>query len=358
MSIVIGTNKSSLQAANYLSANQTQLSNTLSALSSGSRLTNPSTDSGGLAVSMQLTATANRDSALINTIANAQSFLQTQNGALQVATSIVDRISQLVTMSRDVTLTSTNIANYDTEFSQLQSELKTIIGAQYNGISLFATNDTAASMAVLSTNDLSTTNAIAIQKLNLGDTSWGTSTYPYNATNGTSGALGTYTNIHSPAGIGALANRDIVYQTPFSSNLVSTLTTANVSFVYTSSNGVLTLTPTVGTSSNSVSAVTAGGAAGYTSLTSISASDISNFVNTIATFSAINGAEQSRLNFASQLATNDRTSLESANSSISDTDIAQATTALAKWNVLVQAGTSMLTQANNSAQTVLKLITG
>jgi flagellin len=305
---------------------------------------------------MQLTATANRDSALINTIANAQSFLQTQNGALQVATSIVDRISQLVAMSRDVTLTSTNIANYDTEFSQLQSELKTIIGAQYNGISLFATNDTAASMAVLSTNDLSTTNAIAIQKLNLGDTSWGTSSYPYTGPNGTSGALGTYTNIHSPAGIGALANRDIVYLTPFSSSLAAQ-TTTSVSFVYSSSNGVLTLSPATGASS-SVSAVTAGGVAGYTSLTSISASDISNFVNTIATFSAINGAEQSRLNFASQLATNDRTSLQSANSSISDTDIAQATTALAKWNVLVQAGTSMLTQANNSAQTVLKLITG
>jgi len=353
MSIVIGTNKSSLQAANYLSANQTQLSNTLSALSSGSRLTNPSTDSGGLAVSMQLTATANRDSALINTIANAQSFLQTQNGALQVATSIVDRISQLVAMSRDVTLTSTNIANYDTEFSQLQSELKTIIGAQYNGISLFATNDTAASMAVLSTNDLSTTNAIAIQKLNLGDTSWGTPTYPITAT---SAAAGTYINTHSPAGIGALANRDITYLTPFSVNQAATNTNAAVSFSY--SNGVLTVSNTTGISSAAVTAVTSGGVAGYTSLTSISASDISNFVNTIATFSAINGAEQSRLNFASQLATNDRTSLQSANSSISDTDIAQATTALAKWNVLVQAGTSMLTQANNSAQTVLKLITG
>ena len=356
MSIVIGTNKSSLQAANYLSANQTQLSDTLSALSSGSRLTNPSTDSGGLAVSMQLTATANRDSALINTIANAQSFLQTQNGALQVATSIVDRISQLVAMSRDVTLTSTNIANYDTEFSQLQSELKTIIGAQYNGISLFATNDTAASMAVLSTNDLSTTNAIAIQKLNLGDTSWGTPTYTITSSGITSASPGTYTNIHSPAGIGALANRNILYLTPFSSDLGSQLTNSAVSFVY--SNGVLTVSSNAGITSSSVSAVTAGGAAGYTSLTSISASDISNFVNTIATFSAINGAEQSRLNFASQLATNDRTSLEAANSSISDTDIAQATTALAKWNVLVQAGTSMLTQANNSAQTVLKLITG
>jgi flagellin len=288
MSYVIGTNKSSLQAANYLSANQTQLSNTLGALSSGSRLTNPSTDSGGLAVSLQLTATANRDSALINTIANAQSFLQTQNGALQVATSIVDRISQLVTMSKDPTLTTSNTANYNTEFSQLQSELSTIIGAQYNGISLFSTASASGTLTVLSTNDLSTGNAISINQLNLGSTT---------------GNVGN---------IGILAN-------------VSTFNSSST---------------------------------GYTTLTSIAATDITNFVNTIATFSATNGAQQSRLNFASQLATNDRTSLQSANSSISDTDIAQATTALAKWNVLVQAGTSMLTQANNSAQTVLKLITG
>ena len=288
MSIVIGTNKSSLQAANYLSANQTQLSNTLSSLSSGSRLTNPSTDSGGLAVSMQLTATANRDSAIINTIANAQSFLQTQNGALQVATSLVDRISQLVTMSKDVTLTTTNTANYNTEFSQLQSELTTIIGAQYNGIALFTSATASGSLPVLSTNDLSTSNQISIAQLNLGATAGGT------------------------GNVGNLA-------------AVSTNNSAT---------------------------------AGYTSLTAIGASDITSFVNTIATFAATNGAEQSRLNFASQLATNDRTSLQSANSSISDTDIAQATTALAKWNVLVQAGTSMLTQANNSAQTVLKLITG
>jgi flagellin len=280
MSIVIGTNKSSLQAANYLTANQAQLSDTLGSLSSGSRLTNPSTDSGGLAVSLQLTATANRDSALINTIANAQSFLQTQNGALQVATSIVDRISQLVTMSKDPTLTTSNTANYNTEFSQLQSELTTIIGAQYNGISLFATNS-STSLSVFSTNDLSTGNAISIAQLGLGST----------ATTG-----------------------------------------GNIGYLALSSS--------------------------YSSLTSIGATEITSFVNTIATFSATNGAEQSRLSFASQLATNDRTSLQSANSSISDTDIAQATTALAKYNVLVQAGTSMLTQANNSAQIVLKLITG
>jgi len=73
---------------------------------------------------------------------------------------------------------------------------------------------------------------------------------------------------------------------------------------------------------------------------------------------ANNGAEQSRLNFASNLLSTNQTNLRSAISSISDVDVAQETTNLAKWNVLVQAGTSMLTQANQSAQTTLKLITG
>jgi flagellin len=36
--------------------------------------------------------------------------------------------------------------------------------------------------------------------------------------------------------------------------------------------------------------------------------------------------------------------------------VAQETTRLAKWNVLVQAGTAMLSQANQAAQAALKLI--
>jgi flagellin len=73
---------------------------------------------------------------------------------------------------------------------------------------------------------------------------------------------------------------------------------------------------------------------------------------------AVNGAEQSRLSFASTLLTTNQTNLQSAISNITDVDVAQETTNLAKWNVLVQAGTSMLTQANQSADIALKLITG
>ena len=73
---------------------------------------------------------------------------------------------------------------------------------------------------------------------------------------------------------------------------------------------------------------------------------------------ATNGAEQSRLSFASTLLTTNQTNLQSAVSNISDVDVAQETTNLAKWNVLVQSGTAMLTQANQTADIALKLITG
>jgi flagellin len=73
---------------------------------------------------------------------------------------------------------------------------------------------------------------------------------------------------------------------------------------------------------------------------------------------ATNGSEQSRLNFANSLLMINNTNLQAAASAINDVDIATETTALAKANVLTEAGESMLTQANNSAQTTLKLITG
>ena len=76
----------------------------------------------------------------------------------------------------------------------------------------------------------------------------------------------------------------------------------------------------------------------------------------VATMRATNGSEQSRLGFASELVTVNKANLEAANSRITDVDVASESTQLARWNVLVQAGTSMLAQANQSAQTALKLL--
>ena len=55
------------------------------------------------------------------------------------------------------------------------------------------------------------------------------------------------------------------------------------------------------------------------------------------------------------LSTN-KTNLEAANSRIIDVDVAQESTTMAKNNILVQSGASMLSQANSSSQVALKLL--
>lgn len=68
------------------------------------------------------------------------------------------------------------------------------------------------------------------------------------------------------------------------------------------------------------------------------------------------GAYQSRLNYSADQLTISRENLSAASSRIQDVDVAQESTQYARYNILVQAGTAMLAQANQVPQTVLKLL--
>lgn len=93
-----------------------------------------------------------------------------------------------------------------------------------------------------------------------------------------------------------------------------------------------------------------------TSLGAVTLETIKTAIENVATMRASNGAQQSRLGFASELLTVNKANLESATSRIIDVDVAAESTQLARFNTLVQAGTAMLAQANQSAQTALRLL--
>jgi flagellin len=84
--------------------------------------------------------------------------------------------------------------------------------------------------------------------------------------------------------------------------------------------------------------------------------DIQTAIQKLATIRANNGAEQSRLTFAADMLAVNKTNLEAANSRILDVDVADESTKLARYNILQQAGTAMLAQANQSTQSILRLI--
>jgi flagellin len=96
-------------------------------------------------------------------------------------------------------------------------------------------------------------------------------------------------------------------------------------------------------------------AAGGT-VASAATATINTALASLATMRAANGSESSKIKFGQEMLTTNKNNLEAANSRIIDVDVAAESTQLARFNILQQAGTAMLAQANQSAQSVLKLL--
>ena len=115
---------------------------------------------------------------------------------------------------------------------------------------------------------------------------------------------------------------------------------------------------TVATSSTDLTSA----ALGFTENSAVNAGGVTNNsllqIQKIAEARAKNGADQNVLGYYAELATATKTNYESAISRIMDVDVAQESTQLARWNTLVQAGTSMVAQANQSTQSALQLLRG
>ena len=287
MSISINTNTSAISAAYNLNQSNAKLQQALAELSSGSKIVNPSDDAGGLAVSMKMNSTITNTNAASTNVANAQSFLTTQDGSLNVASSIMTRISELKTMSTDPTKSASDVSNYNAEFNQLQTQLTDLSAGSFNGVALFG-NSSASQLTVGISADGVLTQGVAQAYL--------------------SGAASTIVGF-----------------------------TSGSSF-------------TGGTSSSYSQGLTVSG------LADVSATAITSALQTIATMAATNGAQSSGLSFASQTLSASSTNLQAAKGQITDVDVAAESTELAKDNVLVQAGASMLSQANSSSQIALKLL--
>ena len=102
---------------------------------------------------------------------------------------------------------------------------------------------------------------------------------------------------------------------------------------------------------------TAIGASG-TNCSITAVSTLNTVIQTVAAQRAENGAKQSVLGFQQEMLGASRVNMDAAISRIMDVDVAEESTQLARWNTLVQAGTSMIAQANQSTQSALQLLRG
>jgi flagellin len=89
---------------------------------------------------MKLSAAVKRTQSTSTNVANALSLLQVQAGSMKSAAAVLDRLSELATLSGDVTKSSQDLQNYSTEYSELIVQLNTLSSDSFNGVSLFSTN--------------------------------------------------------------------------------------------------------------------------------------------------------------------------------------------------------------------------
>jgi len=135
---VIGTNIAAVSATNYLNYNNSQLTSSIQKLASGSRLADPSADAAGVAVSGNLSARIKRLTAAAQGAQDVVSAAQTTDGFLSSIQNILTRMSELAQEATNGSFSSSDRANYQTEFATLQGQIDSISSnATFDGISLF-----------------------------------------------------------------------------------------------------------------------------------------------------------------------------------------------------------------------------
>jgi len=139
-SITTGANGSSI--AYQLNQNGKNLRKSLERLSTMKRINSSGDDPGGLGVSMKFNASIRRTEAVLTQVNSTESFLQTQDGVLQVASDVLARMSELAQYGTSTTISSSDRTLYSTEFVNLQQELNGYLTETYNGISLFIDSGT------------------------------------------------------------------------------------------------------------------------------------------------------------------------------------------------------------------------
>ena len=165
MAAVLSTNMASLYAQKNLSTAQTALSASVQRLSSGTRINSAKDDAAGYGISESLKGTKNITDQSIRNTKNAISQIQTAEGALDVVGKILQRVLTLTTQRQDDTLNSDQTDSIDNEVASLLNEIqnvkeRTMFQGGSGASSVFGTSNTL-------TTGTGATNSIKISDLNL-----------------------------------------------------------------------------------------------------------------------------------------------------------------------------------------------
>ena len=350
MTLSINTNIAATRASNYLASNHQNLQKSLDRLSSGKRITNPSDDAGGLAVSMKLEHSINGLKGASSNISNGISLLQVQDGILASAADIVSRMGELKSMYSDVTKNTADKATYDSEFNDLQGQLYNLALTEFNGVRTFGdfvNATTGADTAAPGTN----------------------SGVIFGAADPTSAAnAGLFLSVYTTEN-GSSGSKVDVSKTLLLAGLSITQTAGPPSTYETNASATATekgfrdqdgkepaIAGVIQDGTFDLASSDSTTAANIFSLADVDQGIFTKALENVSSMRATNGGQAKRLEYAQADVENQITNLTAANGRIMDVDIATESAALAKHQILVQASASMVAQANSANNVALQLL--
>jgi flagellin len=408
---VINTNVMSLNSQRNLATNNSSLATTIQRLSSGLRINSAKDDAAGLAISERFSTQIRGMNQAARNANDGISLAQTAEGALGEIGNNLQRIRELAVQSRNATNSADDRAALQKEVAQLKSEIDRVADqTSFNGTKLLDGSFTSQAFQV-GANQGQTIEVASIADANINALGTWTNVVESNAS-GTSGAFGDVTLTEASADVYSLSVDGVSIFSATApaddANAATTLTTvvnaasidtaladstvqtnlasAGITVSGSAANGDLAFTKADGSAFDIVvvNDTAAGGFAGtdfdtgtstvdngaaaaaQTGFANLDISTTTGADNAIlaidGALNAVNGARadlgavQNR--FSSVVSNLNTTSenLTASRSRIRDADYAKETAELSRTQILSQAGTAMLAQANQATQGVLSLL--
>jgi len=398
MPSVINTNTASMFAQNALSGAQANLSKSVQRLSSGLRINTASDDAAGLSVAQNMQSTINAINMAVRNVGDATNLLTTADTSLSAIQDMLLRMKTLVVEGRNDSLSIAQKGNVNTELTELRNEINNVASrTTFNGNSLLSNTGTLAITGL--TVGAATGAATAISNVTL----TGAKVQAYTMT--AAAAVLTLTGADGVAQSKTIATGEVgVVQTydfdtlGIKFSLASTGTTAGnvIAAAVAALNGTqavvsgantpaLTFQSGAATTDNytftALNVLTSGGNNSSTDFTNINLSitaiadavtasnngningaldtlsgRIDTAINKINTQRATLGSQMNRLSYANQNLLAQSTNMQTSRSAVIDTDFAKETASLTKGQIMQQAATAMLAQANQMPNVILSLL--
>ena len=382
---VINTNVISLNAQRNLNSSQSSLATAMQRLSSGLRINSAKDDAAGLAISERMTSQINGLDQAGRNANDGISLAQTAEGALGSIGDNLQRIRELAVQSANATNSSTDRAAIQTEVGQLMSEIDRVANqTSFNGVKLVDGSFSSAVFQVganagetITVGSITDANVAALGSVTA-------ATGQSSAVTGITslGAVGAgklvINGVDVGASIGAAgSSQQRVSQVVDAINNNAQTTGVNAAFDSSTGHIVLTsganiaVTGTDDGTATGFNVSASDGSATATTTTGLTSLDVSSFAGASLAIQQVDsalqqvnsaraslGAVQNR--FSSVVSNLSATSenLSASRSRIRDADFASETAEMTRTQILQQAGTAMLAQANQVPQSVLSLLKG